>query len=149
MNPKALGPISGIVAAGGNAGAVAFGFVWKYNPRPEDEAFPFMIVGLCVLVSSVTVGLLRFPEIGKRNPEASEDSVRSGKATSVEDSCHGSSQVFITDESYHGRNEIIGQSPPGAGKEVELKPVASRQAEGGVRGGSAFQLEVTEPVVPQ
>ena len=58
INKKALGPVSGIVGAGGNLGAVAAGFLM----RAEDISYPqaLFILGCVVTVCSFLAFLVRF-----------------------------------------------------------------------------------------
>ncbi|SDM18602.1 MFS transporter, NNP family, nitrate/nitrite transporter [Catalinimonas alkaloidigena] len=58
VNRKALGAISGIVGAGGNAGAVAAGFLFKSESLSYPEALT--ILGICVAVTSLFTLLVRF-----------------------------------------------------------------------------------------
>jgi len=57
VNKKALGAVSGIVGAGGNMGAVAAGFLLKF--QPDKPAF-LLILGVCVACFSVFALLVRF-----------------------------------------------------------------------------------------
>lgn len=57
VNKKALGPVSGIVGAGGNAGAVAAGFLFK-SDLPWPTAL--FILGLGVSASAFLVFVVRF-----------------------------------------------------------------------------------------
>jgi NNP family nitrate/nitrite transporter-like MFS transporter len=50
VNPKALGAVSGIVGAGGNAGAVAAGFLFKGS---LDWSTGLLVLGIAVTVSSL------------------------------------------------------------------------------------------------
>ena len=58
INKKAIGTISGIVGAGGNAGAVAAGFLFKM----ENVSYPqaLFIIGLTVVAISLSAFLIRF-----------------------------------------------------------------------------------------
>ncbi|MDA0353305.1 MAG: MFS transporter [Chloroflexi bacterium] len=58
VNPKALGSVAGIVGAGGNAGAVGAGFLFRMESLATEDAFA--ILGVLVLASSVLVALVRF-----------------------------------------------------------------------------------------
>ncbi|WP_303922224.1 MFS transporter [Draconibacterium sediminis] len=60
INKKAIGTVSGIVGAGGNAGAVAAGFLFKM----EDVSYPqaLFIIGIIVSVVSLFAFLVRFSE---------------------------------------------------------------------------------------
>ncbi|MCF6321470.1 MAG: MFS transporter [Rhizobiaceae bacterium] len=57
INKKALGAVSGIVGAGGNAGAVAAGFLFKGAIEWNDV---FLIIGMVVVVASFLSFLIRF-----------------------------------------------------------------------------------------
>ena len=58
INPRALGSVAGIVGAGGNAGAVAAGFLFRMESLATQDAFA--ILGVLVLASSSLVFLVRF-----------------------------------------------------------------------------------------
>ena len=58
INRKALGSVAGIVGAGGNAGAVAFGFLFRAESLTYTDAL--MIVGVVVLVAASLVFVVRF-----------------------------------------------------------------------------------------
>lgn len=58
INKKALGAISGIVGAGGNAGAVAAGFLFKYENITYPEAL--FIIGIVVTVVSFLAWIINF-----------------------------------------------------------------------------------------
>jgi NNP family nitrate/nitrite transporter-like MFS transporter len=57
VNRKALGVVSGIVGAGGNAGAVAAGFLFK---SALDWPSALLIIGGCVTLTSLLVLSIRF-----------------------------------------------------------------------------------------
>lgn len=59
INKKALGAVSGVVGAGGNAGAVAAGFLFK---SAIDWSEAFFIIGIVVTIASFLTFLLRFTE---------------------------------------------------------------------------------------
>lgn len=59
VNPKAVGSVSGIVGAGGNAGAVAAGFLFKGELAWPDA---LLVMGAFVVVVAALSFLLRFPE---------------------------------------------------------------------------------------
>ena len=67
INKKALGSVSGIVGAGGNAGAVAAGFLFKGGIAWEAA---LLTLGLIVAVSSFLVLAVRF------SPEAEAEAGR-------------------------------------------------------------------------
>jgi MFS transporter, NNP family, nitrate/nitrite transporter len=58
INPRALGSVAGIVGAGGNAGAVAAGFLFRIESLATQEAFA--ILGILVVLASGLVFLVRF-----------------------------------------------------------------------------------------
>jgi len=58
VNKKALGAVSGIVGAGGNAGAFAAGFLFKTEPGYWPRAL--LILGAAVTASSLLVLTVRF-----------------------------------------------------------------------------------------
>ena len=66
INRKALGAVAGIVGAGGNAGAVSAGFLFRIESLPEQGAF--LILGAIVAASSGLVFFVRF----SREAEAEE-----------------------------------------------------------------------------
>jgi len=57
INKKALGAVAGVVGAGGNAGAVAAGFLFKGAMDWDDV---FFTIGVVVAISSVLTFFLRF-----------------------------------------------------------------------------------------
>lgn len=58
INRKALGTVAGIVGAGGNAGAVAAGFLFRMESLPFQDAFLYM--GVAVVAASSLVLVVRF-----------------------------------------------------------------------------------------
>ena len=58
INRRALGSVAGIVGAGGNAGAVAFGFLIRAENLSYADAL--LVVGVTVLIASSLVFLVRF-----------------------------------------------------------------------------------------
>lgn len=58
LNDKALGSVSGIVGAGGNAGAVAAGFLFRAEGLSTSTAL--LILGIAVASSSLMTLLIRF-----------------------------------------------------------------------------------------
>ena len=60
VNPKAVGTISGIVGAGGNAGAVAAGFLFKMESISYPQAL--FTIGVIVVLVSFFAFLVRFSE---------------------------------------------------------------------------------------
>ena len=58
INRKALGSVAGIVGAGGNAGAVAFGFLFRAESITYQDGLLF--IGMAVILASALVFLVRF-----------------------------------------------------------------------------------------
>lgn len=58
VNKKALGAVAGIVGAGGNAGAVAAGFLFRAESLTTNQGL--MLLGLGVLVAAAASQLVRF-----------------------------------------------------------------------------------------
>jgi NNP family nitrate/nitrite transporter-like MFS transporter len=61
VNKRAIGAVAGIVGAGGNAGAVLAGFLFKTSSLTYPQAF--MILGALILFSSVFAFAVRFSEV--------------------------------------------------------------------------------------
>jgi NNP family nitrate/nitrite transporter-like MFS transporter len=62
VNRKALGAVAGIVGAGGNAGAVAAGFLFRTESLSYGQALLFL--GVAVVVCSLAALAVRFsPEV--------------------------------------------------------------------------------------
>jgi len=79
INKKAIGAVSGIVGAGGNAGAVSAGFLFRGDLTYQNALF---IIGATVTVSAVFALLIRFSmaeeeevntELGKILPSLEKD----------------------------------------------------------------------------
>lgn len=60
VDPEATGAISGIVGAGGNVGAVIGNFLLK----PDGPRDGFLYISFVVLVSSLFIALIHFPQYG-------------------------------------------------------------------------------------
>ncbi len=60
VNKRAIGAVAGIVGAGGNAGAVLAGFLFKSPSLSYPQAF--MILGVLILLCSVCAFAVRFSE---------------------------------------------------------------------------------------
>ena len=58
INRKALGSVAGIVGAGGNAGAVAFGFLFRAESITYQDGLLF--IGMAVILTSALVFVVRF-----------------------------------------------------------------------------------------
>jgi NNP family nitrate/nitrite transporter-like MFS transporter len=79
INKKALGAVAGIVGAGGNAGAVAAGFLFKIDTLSYPEAL--FIIGLVVAGTSSLALLVRFsPEAEKEAQIEMEHSLADRRA---------------------------------------------------------------------
>jgi NNP family nitrate/nitrite transporter-like MFS transporter len=74
VNKKALGAVSGIVGAGGNAGAFAAGFLFKTSSSYWPTAL--LILGATVTVSSLLVLTVRFSPQLEHETEAAGESPR-------------------------------------------------------------------------
>ncbi len=69
VNKKALGSVAGIVGAGGNAGAVAAGFLFRAEGLSTQQGL--MYLGILVLIASGFALLVRFsPEVVAEEKEA-------------------------------------------------------------------------------
>jgi NNP family nitrate/nitrite transporter-like MFS transporter len=79
INKKAMGAVSGIVGAGGNAGAVAAGFLFKVESLSYPEAL--FIIGLVVAGTSVLALLVRFSPEMEQEAQAEMDLLLAEKET--------------------------------------------------------------------
>jgi len=77
INKKAIGSISGIVGAGGNAGAVAAGFLLKSETLSYPQAL--FILGLCVVCISFVALSVRFSEAAEKESKLEMDASLSSK----------------------------------------------------------------------
>jgi MFS transporter, NNP family, nitrate/nitrite transporter len=68
VNRRALGAVSGIVGAGGNAGAVLAGFLFKMKSLTWPQAL--LVLGAVVAASATLTLLVRFSEAGDRSSQA-------------------------------------------------------------------------------
>jgi NNP family nitrate/nitrite transporter-like MFS transporter len=64
VNKRALGAVAGIVGAGGNAGAVLAGFLFKTPSLTYPQAF--FILGIVITACSSLAFLVRFSEKDER-----------------------------------------------------------------------------------
>ncbi|MEO0331785.1 MAG: MFS transporter, partial [Bacteroidota bacterium] len=78
INKKAIGAVSGIVGAGGNAGAVAAGFLFKAENISYPEALT--IVGMVVVGVSALSMLVRFSTVAETEAKAEMDIALANKA---------------------------------------------------------------------
>ncbi|MCW9709156.1 NarK family nitrate/nitrite MFS transporter [Fodinibius salsisoli] len=67
INRKAIGAVSGIVGAGGNAGAVMAGFLFKYESIPYPQAL--FIIGIVVTIVSFVAFTIRFSTADEKEAE--------------------------------------------------------------------------------
>jgi len=72
INPKALGSVAGIVGAGGNAGAVAAGFLFKTDAITWPTAL--LILGALVTCCSFLVFIVNFSEAAESEARAAIES---------------------------------------------------------------------------
>lgn len=83
INKKALGAISGIVGAGGNAGAVAAGFLFKYEDITYPEAL--FIIGAVVTAVSFLAWAINFsPEAERAVKSEMDNQVKREKEMELE-----------------------------------------------------------------
>lgn len=72
VNKKALGSVAGIVGAGGNAGAVAAGFLFRSESLTMQAGLFYL--GLCVVIASLFVFFIRFsPETIEQEKRAFQE----------------------------------------------------------------------------
>ena len=82
INRKALGSVGGIVGAGGNAGAVAYGFLFRAESISYQEGFLF--VGVVVILASALVFLVRFsPETEAEEKRTMEEALAARSAATA------------------------------------------------------------------
>jgi NNP family nitrate/nitrite transporter-like MFS transporter len=81
VNKKALGSVAGIVGAGGNAGAVAAGFLFRSESLTMQAGLFYL--GLCVVIASLFVFFIRFsPETIEQEKKAFQEA-QAQKAAAV------------------------------------------------------------------
>jgi NNP family nitrate/nitrite transporter-like MFS transporter len=74
INKKALGAVAGIVGAGGNAGAVAAGFLFRSEALSYQQGLFYL--GIAVIIASLCVLVVRFSEeVETREAQAYADAV--------------------------------------------------------------------------
>ena len=81
INRKALGSVAGIVGAGGNAGAVAFGFLFRAESLTYTDAL--MIVGVVVLIASALVFVVRFSPETERAERTAMDNALAARSAAM------------------------------------------------------------------
>ncbi|MBD3675116.1 MAG: MFS transporter [Planctomycetaceae bacterium] len=82
INKKALGSVSGIVGAGGNAGAVAAGFLFKSSAITWPTAL-LILGGLVTCISFLTL-TVRFNEAAESEAKAEADAARDQRRRELE-----------------------------------------------------------------
>ena len=79
INRKALGSVAGIVGAGGNAGAVAFGFLFRAESITYQDGLLF--IGMAVILASALVFVVRFsPETEAEERRTMEEALAARSA---------------------------------------------------------------------
>jgi len=82
INRKALGSVAGIVGAGGNAGAVAYGFLFRAESISYQDGLLF--VGVAVLLASALVFLVRFsPETEAEERRTMQEALAARRAAAA------------------------------------------------------------------
>ena len=82
INRKALGSVAGIIGAGGNAGAVAYGFLFRAESISYQDGLLF--VGVVVLLAAALVFLVRFsPETEAEERRTMEEALAARRAAVV------------------------------------------------------------------
>ncbi|MGB0955309.1 MAG: MFS transporter, partial [Panacagrimonas sp.] len=82
MNRKALGAVAGIVGAGGNAGAVAAGFLFKAEALTYQQGLLYL--GFAVIVASLCVLAIRFkPETIAQEEQALREALEAREASAA------------------------------------------------------------------
>ena len=82
INRKALGSVAGIIGAGGNAGAVAFGFLFRAESISYQEGLLF--AGVAVILASALVFLVRFsPETEDEERRTMEEALAARSLATV------------------------------------------------------------------
>lgn len=82
VNKKAMGTVSGIVGAGGNAGAVMAGFLFKMESLSYPQALG--ILGIAVTVVSVSSLLVRFSSADEKSAAADLEASLEEKSQSLQ-----------------------------------------------------------------
>jgi NNP family nitrate/nitrite transporter-like MFS transporter len=78
INRRALGSVAGIVGAGGNAGAMAFGFLFRMESLSTETALFYL--GIFVLAASTLVLLVRFSDETEAEERAALDQAMAARA---------------------------------------------------------------------
>ncbi len=81
INRRALGSVAGIVGAGGNAGAVAAGFLFKVEGLSWPTAL--FILGIVVALSSLLTFTVRFSSVAEQEAQAALDAAMADRRGDV------------------------------------------------------------------
>ena len=82
INRKALGSVAGIVGAGGNAGAVAFGFLFRAESITYQDGLLF--IGMAVILASALVFVVRFsPETEAEERRTMDEALAARSAPAI------------------------------------------------------------------
>jgi NNP family nitrate/nitrite transporter-like MFS transporter len=81
VNRKALGSVAGIVGAGGNAGAMAFGFLFRMESLSTQTAFLYL--GIFVALASTLVVFVRFSEETESEERAALEAAMASRGRAV------------------------------------------------------------------
>ena len=76
INPAALGGVAGIVGAGGNAGAVAAGFLFGREGMPMEQALLYLGLAVAAVSSTALLVGLRMPEAATADASAAAHGAR-------------------------------------------------------------------------
>lgn len=87
INRKALGSVAGIVGAGGNAGAVAFGFLFRAESLSTSDSLSF--TGIAVILSSALVLFVRFSPATETRERQALDIALANRNAAIADSAAG------------------------------------------------------------
>jgi NNP family nitrate/nitrite transporter-like MFS transporter len=77
----AVGAVTGIIGAGGNAGAVAAGFLFRADPAGMQTAF--LVLGVAVVASAALVSLVRFTAEDEARTKDELARAASGESTPI------------------------------------------------------------------
>ncbi|KAG8464517.1 hypothetical protein KFE25_009889 [Diacronema lutheri] len=81
---KALGPVSGIVGAGGNFGAVMWSLIYKGYASHPDPRQPFLVHGICVVGTALLIPFIHYPEFGSMFlPQTKEEEAQPDEGPTV------------------------------------------------------------------
>lgn len=82
---KALGPVSGIVGAGGNFGAVMWSLIYRGYANYPDPRQPFLVHGICVIGTALLVPFVHYPKFGSMFlPQTESDEEQPDKGAAMD-----------------------------------------------------------------